>query len=175
MSYKLVNPWLLGHYRKYPRWSIVPPSSLLSVTSQKPWVNLYMYTCLEELCFLDILSGFHTGLFCWRGTFSEVQISLPLTPKKFVLLAPILCSNHVLQSGKFSSWKNFGRSPSTPKIKLAKYFLLHINGISLYCRVVIATKITVVVVNRGVARYSNKFCSPDRHVQSDGLYSPNRC
>ena len=143
MSYKLVNPWLLRHYRKYPRWSIVPPSSLLSVTPQKPWVNLYMYTCLEELCILDILSGFHTGLFCWRGTFSEVQISLPLTPQKIVLLTPILCSNHVPQIGKFSLWKNFRRPPSTPKItcRSAKYFLLHINGVSLYCRVVVATKI----------------------------------
>ena len=37
--------------------------------------------------------------------------------------------------------KNFRPSPSTTKIKLTKYFLQRINGVSLYYRVVIATKI----------------------------------
>ena len=48
---------------------------------------------------------------------------------------------HIHLSGNFRSKKFFSRSPSTTKIKLTKYFLPCINGISLYCRVVIATKI----------------------------------
>ena len=47
----------------------------------------------------------------------------------------------VLQIGKFSLRKNFHRSPSTTKIKEANYFLGQINGVSLFRRVVIATKI----------------------------------
>ena len=45
------------------------------------------------------------------------------------------------QIGKFSPRKKFRRSPSTTEIKPTKYFLPHINGVSLYCLVVIATKI----------------------------------
>ena len=37
--------------------------------------------------------------------------------------------------------KNFRRSPSTMKIKQTKYFLPWINWVSLYCQVIIATKI----------------------------------
>ena len=37
--------------------------------------------------------------------------------------------------------KNFGRSPSTAKIKTAKYSLWRINRVSLYCQVVILPKI----------------------------------
>ena len=43
--------------------------------------------------------------------------------------------------GKFLLRKNCRQSPSTTKIKKTKYFLRRIIGVSLYCRVVITTKI----------------------------------
>ena len=42
---------------------------------------------------------------------------------------------------KISVTKNFCRSPSMTKIKLMKSFLWHINGVTLYCPVVIVMKI----------------------------------
>ena len=53
----------------------------------------------------------------------------------------MLQQNSIPQIGKFSSRKNFRPSHSTTKITPTKYFLRRINGISLYCCVVIATKI----------------------------------
>ena len=59
MSYKLVKPWLLLHYRNVPWWSIVLPSGLwflgdnnwpplvFPVTPQKPWFNIHVYVILD--------------------------------------------------------------------------------------------------------------------------------
>ena len=52
------------------------------------------------------------------------------------------CSLRSTVNGEiFVSKKNFRQSHSTTKIKPTKYFHRRINGLSLYCRVVLATKI----------------------------------
>ena len=67
---------------------------------------------------------------CFLGNIFELQQALT-----FTIATPITVD------WKIFITKNFCWSPSTTKIKPTKYFLRRVNGVFLYCRVVIVTKI----------------------------------
>ena len=109
--------------------------------------------CVLSVCTWDSLNVLYLMNWIWYGDETFIDQLLSLSHRSQILeahsckpwLTNVLIVSNTLgilpYIRKFSLLKSFRQSPSTTKIKPAKYFLAWVNRVSLFRRVVITTKI----------------------------------
>ena len=100
--------------------------------------HVHKHTCTVHVM-STVGSLAYNGGYCYTSRHAVLRAYI--LGALYILMHTYILTHTYRRSGKSLSQKKFYQSPSTMKIKPAKYFLRHINGVSLYCQVVTAMKL----------------------------------
>ena len=101
--------------------------------------HVHKHTCTVHV--MSTVGSLNTMVVTVMDAVLRAYIHVQVLGALYILMHTYILTHTYRRLGNLCREKKFRRSPSTTKIKPAKYFLQRINGVSLYCRVVIATKI----------------------------------